>query len=389
MSVVKYTGPETFPRREDFIDKELDATIVRDITVNKPIFFMPNDVFEQTTNIGLGKEYNYTYTPILIGAIESGRRVSIVVTNERPFFDIEMVKNQPEYESIMDQNGLQFDTTEVVYQKPFFYYTKNTRPYLRVYFKKASDRKKSINYFNSAGISTYWDDLTSYYRKVAREKHLNLADWLLLKKYKVVQSKDIKGVVLFVNIADIASYTGKPITLETEGHEEYVDSLSPLEPQKDKLMSLAYDIENYSTHIEVSPKNMDDQLFMIGCGFAWYYEVKPFTRICLTTLRDIDPLEDTLTVQFDDYRSMLIGFGDLLARMCPDYWFGYNNSQYDDPYLHARYVAFGLEKQFIEKICPVKINQYNSNNIKFVEDKEIKIEANKKQKCSVSYWPLS
>ena len=388
MSVVKYHGPTTFPTRDQFIDRDLDKIIISKITKKEPIFFMPNDVFEQTTNVEVDGAHNFTYTPIIIGVLESGRKVSVVVTSVRPFFDIELVKDRSYYEGILRSEGIDFDYTEVVQQKPFFYYTRNTRSYLRIFFTKTNVRVKAIKYLNGVGISTYWDDNTCYYRKVAREIHLNLADWLLLKTYYIPgKTSSIKGSVLYVDVADIISYSGDGIVMEkrtvVEGKTKFTQEvLKPSTPEKDRLMTLAWDIENYSEATEISHKNLNDKLFMIGCCFSWYYENDAFSNICLTTFQDIDPLENTLIVTFTDVKIMIMAFAELIARMSPDYWCGYNDSQYDTPYIHTRLQYYKMGRQFIEMISPIKVDQYNSYKIGYIEDKAIKIEAGKAQLCS-------
>ena len=146
--------------------------------------------------------------------------------------------------------------------------------------------------------------------------------------------------------------------------------------EKDKLLCLSWDIEVYSTSDSVRTDNYDDELFMLCGSFGWYYDTNFFLNFCLTTIKDIDPSPNCITVICNTAKDLVILFSEIIKSMTPDFCCAFNDYQYDEPFILNRIVKWRIKDLFLDNISRVKKTEYNSRDVCFITNKEIKIEAN-------------
>lgn len=374
---------KNLPKRNDFIDKIPE--LIDNLKSYKPILFMPHDLLEETSkNPNTGE---FVYQPILFGILEDGRICSIVIGGILPFFDVLLTSSEKDIDEIsissilgsLENSDINVAKYEIVYAKKIKYYHENKDKFLRIYFNKLNTRKKAIGILRNK-YDLYWDDETCYYRKWAREYRISLANWLVVSNYKTLD-KDISGLVLYVDIKNIKLYTpedlkSNPITQKHSVSSENTQCTPFSMLAKDKLLCLSWDIEVYSTSDQVRTDNYDDELFMLCGSFGWYYDTNFFLNFCLTTIKDIEVSPGCTTIICKDAKDLIILFSEIIKSMNPDFCCAFNDFQYDEPFILNRTVKFGIKDLFLNNISRVKKTEYNSRDVCFITNKEIKIEAN-------------
>ncbi|CAI2188895.1 17631_t:CDS:2, partial [Funneliformis geosporum] len=184
------------------------------------------------------------------------------------------------------------------------YHTKK-KPYIRVTTWNHFDRYKALKIVREVGISTASDDLnpTYYYRKVACEKRLPLSSWAVLSNY----SYKYKGN-LSANLPTLS---------------------------RDRTLVLTWDIEIYSSQKtgEVpNAKYEEDVVFMICMTVHWKNDPEPLKQICLVDVETAPDLR-LITVVCENQTNLLKAFALCWKCLAPDIHLGFNDSQYDWPFI--------------------------------------------------------
>lgn len=180
--------------------------------------------------------------------------------------------------------------------------------------------------FPGLKLNTYSDDISSYYRKVARENGWPLSDWAIITDYKTKTADDT--VCSFRFIIDKDSY--KPLT---NTREKAADPLL----SKDRTMVLTWDIETYTGRQNGDlprGQHKDDHCFMI-CGSAhWKDDPKPLTTFCITDVEvEHDPEWITIQCNRGGYDNIIRAFALCFRAIAPDIVVGFNDSDYDWPFI--------------------------------------------------------
>ena len=196
---------KNIPKRNDFIDHF--PQLIDNLKSYKPILFMPHDILEETSKSPITSEF--LYQPVILGILEDGRICSLVIGGILPFFDVLLTGDTSEIPisvilGQLENSDIPVAKYEIVTAKKIKYYNEDEDKFLRIHFNKLNTRKKAIAKLRPI-YELFWDDETCYYRKWAREYRINLANWLVISNYKLL-NKDIPGLVLYVDINDIVVY---------------------------------------------------------------------------------------------------------------------------------------------------------------------------------------
>jgi DNA polymerase elongation subunit (family B) len=191
-------------------------------------------------------------------------------------------------------------------------------------------------------LQTAQDDLSSHYRKFAREYKIALCDWNQVRKYRIDTSgeyvnHDNVEYTFVVNISNMKSMDNDPELAKKKMSLSYL--------RQDRSMIASWDIETYSNKSTGNAPDPDkvfgpngreaDKMFMDCMTFGWHFIDKPFLRICITEM-PVPRRDDCLIIQCDNQISMSEVKGYILGRMAPEFVSGFNDGQYDWPFLINR-----------------------------------------------------
>jgi DNA polymerase elongation subunit (family B) len=327
-----------------------DSYITSDTEFTDDLKFLPTHLYE--TNLQDVKYAKSTYKIILSGVCTNGKKISVVLDQIEPYFEV-MICGEDEEQFVDDllnklanQNpclspdgtqGTGGSPIKIIKGKPFKYYQTHQDKFIRLYYTKTYIRKAAINHVleNSYEIDevkyaymTAVDDLSCYYRVVCRDYLTTFSSWVNIKKYTVVPSGEIlKGTTIRCSINDYIAVDEKEIS----ENKLLV---------KDKTLGCCWDIETWSASGEIpTPDNIAHKVFCISVCFQWIHEKQSFLRIALCTLPS-NATKDCLTVICPNEKQLLLTFAEILGRMCPDYIYGFNDSDYDWPWIIKRAVRY-------------------------------------------------
>jgi len=339
---------------------------------NKKVLFMPIDVKEE--NLQDGDYTKAVYKVILFGVLENGSKASVILNGIKPFIEIQVPKNQkPENfcnilidELKMLDNKLYteitgkktndyfnvdiYPETEITYGKYFKLFAEEKSAFIRLYFYKLTARKYAITYLVKKGYQVVHDDINNYYRIVCRDYLISFNTWCVLTNYsRFTDHKRIKGVVFSLDILNYKKYSGE-ITQQL---------------QKDPTLSMCWDCEmykQYDSNDKGAPTylNLDHKLFMIGTTFQWYYQQNQILRICFID-KPSQPHSDYLTVICGTEKHLIKSFIKVWSWMLPDIILGFNDGEYDWPWLKHRAELHGLLKFMSKSISQLWPSDYNTD----------------------------
>jgi len=327
------------------------------------------------------------YKIILIGIALDGRKINVIIDNIQPYFEVKIplpsIDNKiiintestikqytvSEYiQNIQDILKMHDSTTPIkttqIEAKSFKYYQKQKNIFVRFYYQKTKNRTEAIKLIRQHGYETAHDDLNSYYRVVCRDYLTTFSSWAVLTNwtYKSTMSC-LKGETLRVDINDYNAYK-EPLTNNL---------------LKDKTMSMTWDIETWSKKGNLpNPDDPQDCIFCIGTTFQWVHEKQSFLRICLVDY-PCEPHPDYLTIVCGNEINIIKAFGDIIAKLRPEFIMGFNDSSYDWPWLINRAVQTKDTLSYLAKQLDSNIpwrNYIDANVYKFnYKTEHIKVEA--------------
>lgn len=327
-SVISYADLKTvIPGRKDFLDPNESSKIDRLISSREEIAFLPTYLME--THMQDEKYQKAKYKIILMGIFKDGRRVNVILDNIEPYFEVripdgdsESMKNQ--IADIIERLNRDELTTPVkkslISAKPFKYYQPNKSKFLRLYYTKTKNRQAAINLIRKEGYQTTSDDLNSYYRVVCRDYLTTFSSWASLAKYEPCQSTLLKGETYRLNIADYKIYSG----------------IITNDMLRDKSMSMCWDVETWSPDGAVpQPEVRSNAIFCLSTTFHWVNEKDPFLKICFCDY-PANAKPGYLSVICGTELNIIKAFSEVYAKLRPEFIFGFNDSDYDWPWLVKR-----------------------------------------------------
>jgi DNA polymerase elongation subunit (family B) len=222
--------------------------------------------------------------------------------------------------------------------KPLIGFSPNRAAFVRVRYTQLYKRVMAIKCLQAMRkYETYDDDITNYFRVVARDNCLSLSSWCSLRTYRVVPRHDkIVGLVLVVKLENIKPYEG--------------DVLGTPKLFDDRSLSISWDIETYSPRGALPlPENEDDVMFMIGCTVHWYWANTPLLQVCIID-KPCSPHSDFLAVITKDETETIRAFAMLIAKLQPEFMYGFNIFRYDFDWLFLRSCQFQVFDELVSKM---------------------------------------
>lgn len=341
---------DIIPNRDSFIDNNIKIK-----NENNDLYFMPNDVIDKMSKDG-------KYIIVIYGYLLNGMKAELTIHDIRPYFDVAIPTGMinSSFHSIL-LNMIMAEASDSYIEDIMAYPIRgfNATPiaFKRVFNKNLQTRKKALAVVLAAGWDTASDDRNNYHRKVSRENNLLLSDWMVINSYSeniysaasssYIPPKICKINAMLKNIKTISNETKQTNTIFI----------------KDKAIAMTWDIETYSE------RNMgdlptaeydEDNAFMICMTFHWKDEIAPLYQICITNCEtESDDRWLTIICKGDGSKSDLIkAFALCFEMFRPDLIYGFNDSDYDWPFIIEKAKRFGILEWIWNKMS---ITSYNVN----------------------------
>ena len=357
--------------REDLLDKK-DIRLIEDkAKCNEDLLFMANDLTESFPS--------NKYQLIIHGIFPSGEKATVEINGILPFIDIQGDNNLSKHDniikvrSILMKESLEYADIKVNKGKPFLLYNENESYFVRIYFKSIKNRKDAIQYFHKKKITSYNNDISCYYRVVARNYKLNLTSWNIISNYKLIFNSYIykSKYHIKIDIDDIKPY-------EDEDYDKFKDIPKHL-IQMDKSISLCWDLEVFKPNLDAGlgvGKTDEEALFMACMTFQFINSKNYGLNICLVT-NPCDEQEDLFTIVCHNESNLIKLFALIIELIQPDYITEFNGSDFDWPFLMNKAETFNLITFLAEHMSLKKLNNYdlNINQIMKWQYKEERVKA--------------
>lgn len=390
----------TLKDRDNFLDWSDVSLIASKISKNKPLLFLCNDVNETLSF--------FNYKLIIHGILPCGSKTTIEITDIHPYLDIEYDANLDDKNNLIrlkalfdDENlkktlkgkALDVDKVEIVEGKKLIGFSENKMKFIRISFNKLFHRTQFINYLQRKKIVSYNNDKSSYYRVVSRTYKILLTSWNVLGRYKLLSSSDYKSKYVFsVSIKDMKAYNESM-------HENYFNDIDLNLIRKDKMISMSFDIEQYSSDFDLykpekvcripSGKIKDDVIFNIGMTYQFINEKNSFLNIGLVC-KNVNAHEDYLTIVTTDEKTLLLCFAYINSILQPDFIYEFNGSEFDWPSIYDKCTIYNILHELCQYLSIKKLNAYElkEENIRryyYKTEEYVKISADRPRKkmCNI------
>ena len=422
------------PTRHDFIVADetgckLHNAVLATVRQNKPSLFLPNDIHEgvewhrpEGAKYGDNNESTQRYVLTLFGILEDGSKAQVVLRDVPVYFDIwypegTSAESKAEAEAFQHKMSTALQELGLVNSSkgeafPLRGYRRSPRQYLRVFFNNLRDRKRALqatrkmeSRATGKPYETASDDMSSYFRMVARTYGIPLCSWVRVSQYRYKRggaacnckvTHDPRGN------APLPEAIHHPFALPVEPNtplSEHVFDVSyanlaalvdPMNPDpalekkvaeidrlvRDRTLVTTFDIETHSPDKRTGkPPHQDkphDVVFMLCMTAHWRSDPKPLARVCLTTQAAApdkrwhtvicgpgglpsDRVHDSHTMSplgrpnsYYGQDSLLMAFALVWRAWAPDIHVGFNDMQYDWPFVVGKAFRLGLLGRMVE-----------------------------------------
>lgn len=428
----------SLPTRHDLIvatEKGLQThqTCLRKLYDGQPMLFFPNDIHESLTYQRLqGAGWNtpavQVYQLNIFGVLQDGSKAHVIIDDIPVYFDIWFPESAENFAFQMASRLQEFRLlkSETGEAYPLKGYRRDPCKYLRVHFSNLSDRKKAISEVRKLGHRTASDDLSNYFRMVARTYGFSLCSWDVITKYEYHRG----GVAC--NCKPAAAVTKDPsafpsypqstlashvLKVPLANMRPLIDPLNP-DPEvekrvakstdlaRDRSLVMTFDIETHSpekglgTPPDATKPN--DVVFMLCASVHWRSDPKPLARVCLAT-QECAPDQRWITIICGPggsplsganpaygQDSLLIAFSLLFEAWAPEFVTGFNDGQYDWPFLVEKARQFKLLTEMEKHMSALPRKTSTEESLlkwQYSVDRPIKISAEKRHFVSFLKFP--
>ena len=350
--------------RSKFLDSELTKGVEQRLDKKKKLKFLPCSMKEDSMQDAKYAKSNYKL--ILFGILEDGRKATVVLNDIQPYFEVEIPNdeniktgtddnNQPIYVSrtkyisdlcrILDigEDGKNPEKkpvkTTISQAKPFKGFIEGTNTYYKFSYSKLPHRKAGIKLLKELGYYNLISADNCFYRVICRDLLITLCSWSWLKKYSQLETDRIDGLVLSINVKNYSPLSDSELTPEL---------------LQEKTVIMSWDIETYAPTGEVPlPEENDHRMCCIGISFQRTYEKDAFLKVVLCDMPAEADNEFT-TIVCSGEAELIKAFGDVFNAIKPEFITGFNDSDYDWPWLVNRAHNHNVLLYLAEKMRGIK-----------------------------------
>jgi len=332
MSVITYKEfISNIKTRNTYLSKDQIDIVDKQLFNKEPILFLPTYLAEDEL---IDEKYEKAkYKIILNGILVDGRNISVVIDDIDPYFEV-LLHSNTKQEAKVIQALLSKDiattpkNASIIKGKPFKGYQSDTSLFVRFYFTKAKNRVAAIHLLRNANYETTHDDLSNYYRVVCRDYQSTFSSWVELSNYQTEKVDTLKGLISD-RLQDIS------IRVTMNNYHKYTRELTN-DLIKDKSVSLCWDIETSSPNGAIPmPEDPTHKIVCISATSQFINLKEPFVQICFTEFPSA-PRPGTITVVCGCEKNIILAFSKFVENIRPQYILGFNDSDYDWPWLINR-----------------------------------------------------
>jgi len=377
--------------RDNYLDiKDLNL-IGRKVSAKQPLLFLCNDVNESPPF--------FDYKLYIHGILPCGSKTTVEITGIYPYVDIdydyklndegnlEKLKemfNDNTIKKILKNKSLDIRRLQIIEGKHLIGFEENKSKFIRIYFNRLHHRNTFIKYITKRDIKSYNNDISCYYRVVSRTFKIYLSSWNSLENYRLLTRSDFKSkYVISIDISDF-----KPYDVDSHETNDLYKDIDFNLILKDKMISMAFDIEQYSSDFNIhkpdrktrlpSGKIKDDVVFNIGMTYQFINEKDSFLNIGLVT-KEVNAHEDYYSIICKDEKTLLLCFTFINSILQPDFIYEFNGSQFDNPNLYDKFILNNILEESVENLSIKKLSMYDlkkENIAKYIYKEEyVKISA--------------
>lgn len=360
--------------RRDLLSADEINLVYDKLKNTEDIVFMGNDITEGYPSMN--------YKLIIYGILPCGSKAVVEIEGINPYIDVQgsnklnAHQNITKIRNFLIKEGIEYSNLQINRGKPFILYNENEYDFIRIYFKNLKNRKEAIKSFQSKNITTYNNDISCYYRVVARDFKLNLASWNKISNYKVIYNSYIYKCEYHIKV---------DITNINQFDENIMDI--PNIPQKmlqlDRSISMCFDIEAYAGNKNgdiPNGKNPEDILFMLCMTYQFINSDKYLLNVCLVT-KPCEAQPDLFTIVCHTESNLIKLFALLNENIQPDFITEFNGSDFDWPFIIDKAQMFNDLTYLVEHMSIKKLNQYDLNIEKILKwqykEERVKVEADR------------
>jgi len=427
--------------REDIVrecDDGLSKALAMGMAKGKPTWFMPTGV-EDTNEYIYGKP---KYALKLFGILLDGSKTEVLVRNIKVFFDIPVPDAPPSgsmlspagqarlakikvaadpvsgfrynVENILEEAGMSKGTlkdgvltsgefaVEIV-EAHRLECRAGMSKFLRVTTPTLQLRKKALKLIRDVPMETASDDRSCYYRKAAREHGIPLSSWGILTNFEWsdhLATTSKKEEDNYKYIRERSPLCAHHLRVNVENFKPVVDQLGTKAEReaaaarltklaviaRDRTLLLTWDIETREgrgTGDLPDASYDEDHVFAICMSAHWKDSTTALRQYHITDVMTA-PTEGRTTIVCGNQRNVIKAFALVFRAVAPDIFTGFNDSNYDWPFL--------IEKYRKEKLLSWAWNKMSAAPDKRTEEEEVlkwKVCTDKKIKISPEETYLS
>jgi len=356
--------------RNEYLDHENKVLIENKVKRKHKLLFMSNDMSESIS-------YN-DYQLILHGILPCGSKTTLLINNIYPSVDVEYDNTMNDDENLefiktlckdeilkksLKNKRLDVKDIRIVTGKKFMLYSENESKFMRIRFKKLFHRNSFIRVLIKNNIESFNNDLSSYYRVVSRSYKINLTGWNKLENYSIVSNSLYKSKYTFeIHINNIKPYNSD--TDIDEFNDIHIDLI-----RRDKMISMAFDIEQYSNDFDIDKPNREtrlpsgriaeDIIFNIGMTYQFINDKNSFLNIGLVT-KEANAHPDYLTIVCKNEKILLLSFAFINSLLQPDFIYEFNGSNFDWPNIYDKCLSpHHILDTFCQYMSLKKLSEYD------------------------------
>jgi DNA polymerase elongation subunit (family B) len=343
------------PNRLAFLNAQKVKECRELMTSKSKVEFLPVHIWEsylpEKNGVLTVEKYAYRmYKIVMFGIVPSGEKVTVVLDNVLPFFEIRIPRNDGD-ESTQDYNKKFVEKVNKLCSKENYKVKKveivsgatikeynDTAHFVVLKFSSSNERAKALKYFSDNGFETTHDDPTCYYRMLCRDTLVPWTNWCTLEKYRCIKRHKFFNTLytLTIDYKDIKPYKG--------------DIFADPYLKNDLTIEANFDIETYDSVVKddvPQPTSNTAEVFKISLGFCIidgdllppggdpgdvkYSWAKPQGHLIHydITTAVTKPMPNRVVVHCRNQSEMLMAFALVWSQMQPDYTPSFNGDTYD------------------------------------------------------------
>jgi DNA polymerase elongation subunit (family B) len=391
------------PTRADLVRRDdkrnLTKTIAAGIQAGKPVMFMPISTKEVNEYVAGSPVYKLH----LFGVLPNGAKAHLILDKVDVYFDVRVpdhVKNTEDFRSHLRQHlfgkNIVVERSENIKGLPIRGFRTQKVDWVRLYFPTTQIRKRAIKAVREMSYETASDDLSNYFRMVARVYNIPLTDWGYFADCEYYrggahpdgpsESRGAPRSPLCEHVFRVDIKNFRPFIDQTASEEEQErrqqakwksDSLS-----RDRTLVMAWDIETYDSARSGDlplAKDPNTKVFMICITFHWKDETRALYRVCLVDI-DTEPDKRWATVVCGSESCLIEAFALVYRHFAPDIITGFNDGQYDWPFVLKKAETHSLLAFMMKTMTALPYGKVTEEEVlkwNVQRDKKIKITAEK------------